>query len=351
MANPEHLKILKQGGGVWNKWRLDHIGLRPNLIEADLSGTDLRGANLYITDLTRAVLNRANLANAQLFSSTLDQASFMSADLTGANLTFASLRDANLSNASLKHANLVAAILLGPQVNGANFAEVVLGTTVFADIDLSLAERLEDVTHTGPSTLGIDTLYRSKGKIPEAFLRGCGVPEEMIEFSRSLIGRPIEFNSCFISYSTKNEEFARRLHNDLQSNGVRCWFAPHDMKGGKKLHDQIDWAIHYHDRTLLILSPDSINSHWVKTEIAKARKREIEEKRQVQFPIRLVDFDALRKWEYFDADTGTDYAKEIREYFIPDFSNWKDHDSYQAAFKKLLGDLRGERTKTAPASK
>lgn len=42
------------------------------------------------------------------------------------------------------------------------------------------------------------------------------------------------------------------------------------------------------------------------------------------------------------ADSGKDYAREIREYFIPDFSNWKDHDSYRVAFKRLLGDLKAE---------
>ena len=33
------------------------------------------------------------------------------------------------------------------------------------------------------------------------------------------------------------------------------------------------------------------------------------------------------------------------EYFIPDFSNWKDHDSYQAAFGRLVGDLKAEASK------
>ena len=60
------------------------------------------------------------------------------------------------------------------------------------------------------------------------------------------------------------------------------------------------------------------------------------------FPVRLVGFDALQDWECFDADTGKDSAREIREYFIPDFSNWKDHDSYKAAFERLLRDLRAE---------
>ncbi len=44
----------------------------------------------------------------------------------------------------------------------------------------------------------------------------------------------------------------------------------------------------------------------------------------------------LKAWTCFDADTGKDLAAEVREYFIPDFSNWKDHDSFEAAFAKLL---------------
>jgi uncharacterized membrane protein YgcG len=37
-----------------------------------------------------------------------------------------------------------------------------------------------------------------------------------------------------------------------------------------------------------------------------------------------------------------DSAREIREYFIPDFSNWKDHDAYKLAFDRLLADLHGK---------
>jgi len=122
--------------------------------------------------------------------------------------------------------------------------------------------------------------------------------------------------------------------------GVRCWFAPHDVQGGKKLHEQIDEAIRLHDKLLLILSPHSVESERVKTEIAKARKREVRDQRRVLFPIRLSPFETLRDWECFDADTGKDSAREIREYFIPDFSNWTSHDSYQEAFQRLIGDLK-----------
>ena len=71
-----------------------------------------------------------------------------------------------------------------------------------------------------------------------------------------------------------------------------------------------------------------MNSEWVKTEIANARQREEREKRQMLFPISLEPSEKVKEWKAFDADTGKDSAREIREYFIPDFSNWKDHDSY-----------------------
>ena len=166
----------------------------------------------------------------------------------------------------------------------------------------------------------------------------------------SLLNEPIQFYSCFISYSTGDQPFAERLHADLQNNGVRCWFAPHDIQGGKKIHEQIDEAIRVYDRLLLILSDHSMNSEWVRTEIAQARKRERRENRRMLFPVRLVSFEALRDWECFDADAGKDSAREIREYFIPDFSNWKDFDSYQKAFERLLSDLKAETGARAEAS-
>ncbi|HEX3156338.1 MAG TPA: TIR domain-containing protein, partial [Candidatus Angelobacter sp.] len=98
-----------------------------------------------------------------------------------------------------------------------------------------------------------------------------------------------------------------------------------------------------HEKLLLILSPESINSEWVKTEIAKARKRESQEKKRVLFPVRLnSSYEQLQGWECFDADRGKDSAREIREYYIPDFTEWKNHDQYLEEFKKLVRDLKKE---------
>jgi hypothetical protein len=128
----------------------------------------------------------------------------------------------------------------------------------------------------------------------------------------------------------------------MREANMRVWFAPEDLKGGKKIHEQLFDAIQIHDRLLLMLSEHSIKSEWVMTEIRKAREVEKREKRRKLFPIRLVDFDTLGTWTCFDADTGKDFAVEVREYFIPDFSNWKDHDGFEAAFARLQKDLKAE---------
>jgi TIR domain len=233
-------------------------------------------------------------------------------------------------------------VFRGSVLRNTDFTAAITGLTSFDGVDLSETTGLELVNHQGASTVGIDTIYKSHGKIPEVFLRGCGVPDEFLAYIGSMVGRPIEYYSCFISYSTHDQEFAERLQADLRAKWVRCWFATHDIKGGRKIHEQIDEAIRLHDRLLLILSEHSMSSEWVKTEIAKARKREAKEGKRVLFPVRLVGFETLRDWECFDGDTGKDSAREIREYHIPDFSNWKDHDSYQTAFQRLVSDLKAE---------
>jgi hypothetical protein len=113
--------------------------------------------------------------------------------------------------------------LSGADLHAADLGEALIGLTIFGDADLSTVQGLETVQHGRPSIIGIDTLYRSQGNIPKVFLRGAGVPEDIITYIKSLIGRPFEFYSCFISYSHTDKSFARRLHDQLQGRGIRCW--------------------------------------------------------------------------------------------------------------------------------
>ncbi len=340
MANPEHVEILKQGVDVWNRWRGENWSIVPDLEMAHFSEADLRLVNLSKAVLRGTELSRADLRGASLTTTDLSRADLTKADLTKADLRWADLRGAVLKETILSRVNLFRANLSWAELNGTNFHKSRTINTIFTDVDLSKAIGLNDVEHIGPSSIGIDTIYKSQGKIPEVFLRGCGVPENFISYMQSLTMNPIEYYSCFISHSTLDAEFAERLYTDLHHKAVRCWYAPEDMKGGKKLYPQIDEAIRIHDKLILILSENSINSPWVATEIKRTRKYESQEGRQRLFPISLITYGELRDWKLFDADAGTDLAEEVRSYYIPDFSNWKDHDSYKKAFSRLLSDLK-----------
>lgn len=346
MANHEHLEILKQGVEVWNKWRKDNSKINPDLSEADIEALNFSGINFHRTMLIGAKLGTSSLCGADLSYASLQNAFLMGADLTAANLVNSDLSGANCSMADLIGADLSFAELSyvnfsESDIERSNFYKSVLYCTVFADVDFSTVKSLETVRHHGPSSIGIDTLYKSQGKIPDVFLRGCGVPDQMIEYAMSLTNIPIQYYSCFISYSTQDDAFASRLHADLQAKGVRCWFAPHDMQSGKKVYQQIDEAIRVYDKLLLILSDDSMRSNWVGSEIIKAKKKEDKRGTQMLFPIGIVPFEKVKCWEFFDSDSGRDLAREIRDYHIPDFSTWKtDHDSYQKAFVHLLRDLQ-----------
>jgi uncharacterized protein YjbI with pentapeptide repeats len=360
MANPEHFALLRQGVSVWNEWK-SKTTERVDLSETAFSDMDLRGIDFRNVDLCMACFVRARVDGAEFFNTDLREAIFSDTNLTQANLTQADLSgayliDAVLTMAILTEADLTGADLRGANLRGSNLAEtdlteVALEGTAFDDVDLSTTKGLESAIHLGPSSIGIDTLYHSTGQIPEIFLRGCGVPDSFITQAKALIGAEegIQFYSCFISYSTKDEEFARRLHARLQQEHIRVWFAPHDMKSGEKLHEQIDTAIKVYDKLLILLSPDSLQSKWVMTELRKARKAEGKTGKRKLFPMRLVDYPTLTDWECFDSDSGTDLATEVREYFIPDFSNWKNHDAFEAAFARLLKDLR-QSTQPAPLS-
>ena len=153
-------------------------------------------------------------------------------------------------------------------------------------------------------------------------------------YIHSLAQHPFEYYTCFISYSSKDHDFAERLYADLQSNNVRCWFAPEDMKIGDKIRPRIDEAIRMHDKLLLVLSENSVDSDWVEKEVETAFEKERLHDKTVLFPIRLDDIVMT---------TTQAWAADIRRTrHIGDFREWKSHDAYQMALSRLLRDLKSE---------
>ena len=248
------------------------------------------------------------------------------ADLTGANLSKANLSKAILGMANLSTTNL----------SEADLSEASLYRTVFADVEFTKTNGLDTCHHIGPSYIDFTTLSKSR-HLPTSFLRGCGLPDNFIDYLASLRGDGNEFHSCFISYSSKDQMFAERLHADLQYKGVRCWFAPHDLPIGAPTRDTIYEAIVHQDRLLLILSKASIGSRWVEDEAEKAYAEEGSRKKTILFPIR-IDNTVI--------STEKAWAVKLRDQRgIGDFRQWKKPPEYQKSLDRLLRDLKASGAK------
>ena len=316
MTDTEYLAILGQGIEVWNKWRQENPNIKPNLKHANLRSTGLRYADLRYADLRYADFSDSDLRYADL----------RHADLAHSNLGFTDVSDADLRYADLSNANLSAATL-----RGTNLEEAIVWETVFAHIDLREVKGLTEIRYKGPSRVELYTILLPQDGSALHFLRNTGVPDEWIDYYRAHMMSPIYYHSLFLSYSSKDGVFARRLYADLQARGVRCWFAPEDMKTGDKIRDRIDEAIHVHDKLLLLLSEHAIASDWVEDEVEAALEKENRQQREVLFPVRLDDsvMQASQAWA----------AKLRRTRHIGDFSRWTDPQAYQLAFERLLRDL------------
>jgi hypothetical protein len=317
------LKGGEDGVREWNerRWRGEEI---PNLYKADLSGAVLRGAHLSGAHLRRADLGGAVLRRAVL----------RRADLRGADLRHADLREAHLDSATC-------------------------GGTGFGDVDLSEVKGLESIRHRGPSTIGVDTLARSQGRIPEAFLRGCGLtpwevhctnlyrPEltapELAQLQDRIFdawtkGRSM-ISGCFISHSWEDAKFVDTLCDRLRDEGINVWLDRHDLVAGT-LQEQVWRAIQLHHVVMIVLSAASVESDWVEDELDMARRKEKDEKRAVLSPIAL---DGAWKAKVAAKDTPGDPSRALwrtlSQKLVVDFSGWKTR-AFEGSFEKLLLGLK-----------
>lgn len=301
MANQEQVALLKQGAVLWNAWRVRNLDVRPDLSQADLSKINLSGANLHGADLSGANLHGTDLSGA---------------DLSGANLSVVHLSAANLG--------------------GANFSTTHLGFTIFAWIDLSMVNGLDTVIHDGPSSVDLRTVRLPDGETRVRFLQGVGFSDAFLAGLPSVLPAVSQHESCFISYASQDEALARRLAQDLQGKGVRCWLALDGRRPGMPFHQGGEDALHIHECVLLILSEDAVQGNWISYEVETVLKQQALKQRDLLLPLQLDETVSHAKG---------DWAAKLRECrYVGDFSDWQDESSYQQHFAELLGHLKMKTT-------
>jgi hypothetical protein len=197
----------------------------------------------------------------------------------------------------------------------------VAGTSCDARLELARATLPKDAWKKAPDVVNAEMRR----------LRNIAAQQNFAASPSSLETRP-EYHSCFISYSSRDHDFAERLNANLREARVPCWFAAHDLPIGAKTWDAIDDAIRFRDKLLVILSDAPIDSDWVEDEVSKAFAEERERKTIVLFPIRIDDavMTTREPWA----------RKLLDQRHIGDFRQWSDPAEYSQALMLLLRDLK-----------
>jgi hypothetical protein len=71
----------------------------------------------------------------------------------------------------------------------------------------------------------------------------------------------------FLSHASQDVVKARRLRDVLVAHGVPVWFSPHHLRGADAWIDEIGKALARCDWFIVLLTPDAVQSMWVKREL------------------------------------------------------------------------------------
>ena len=328
-------------GCYMNPCHLYHANLREANVSrarmngANLRGADLRGADLSGADLDRAVLSDANLTGAKLINANLSRtslagANLTDADLTGASFAGASIVRANMTNAICADSDFFQTQFWSVDMTGADLSGSLFGYSIFQDCDLSGVKGLDQVRHDAPSTVGLDSLFRSHGQIPEAFLRGAGLPDAASGFLETAKGDTTSLRDCFISCIDEEVEFANALRDDLRAQGVRCWVFSQIVRGNPLVdrhstsdQEEVERWIRPYDKMVVLGSAKSLEVEAVLNDITQAKEKQL----------------SSEQWSLFLAATD-DALKEP-----------KSRGARTLAAEHVVFDLRGKQNDTATYQK
>jgi len=84
-----------------------------------------------------------------------------------------------------------------------------------------------------------------------------------------------EMPSLFLCHASVDKPFVEKLANDLKGAGVNVWFDQWNIRVGESITWKIDEGIRENEYLSIVMSPESVNSEWVKTELGAAWNKQM----------------------------------------------------------------------------
>ncbi len=131
--------------------------------------------------------------------------------------------------------------------------------------------------------------------------------------------------SIFLSHSSRNNKFARKLASLLREREIEVWLDEAELQVGDSLIWKISAAIQNIDYLGVILSPQSVVSEWVKKEVEVAINQEISGKKINVLPILREKCDIplfLKGKIYVDLSSAYKYKKNFPK-LVKKITGWE----------------------------
>jgi len=149
----------------------------------------------------------------------------------------------------------------------------------------------------------------------------------------------------FLSYASADKKIAHRIVDKLHERGVRVWSDIYELRYRDSLVEAIKNAISACDYLVVLLSPHSVESVWVKKELGIALSSDWTIRGITLLPVIIADCEIppfLTSYQYLDLRTDfeqgvTRLVEQIDSIPKIDFSklDWKN-------FENLVNDLLGK---------
>lgn len=100
-------------------------------------------------------------------------------------------------------------------------------------------------------------------------------------------------NEVFLSHSHLDREFASELAGVIRHHGISVWYSQTNILGAQQWQDEIGVALRRCDWFVVIPSPQSAESMWVKRELSYALQQNRFANKIVPITYQPADYDRL----------------------------------------------------------
>ena len=318
---------------------------RANLSHADLTLASMANCSLIRADLSSGTLQQAQLAGADLSYSNLHFANLQEANLAGANLSYADLSWTNLTGANLRGATVTAssltlADLTGADLRGTTITNVnlessvlmntLLGFTTIINCDLSQTIGLETARHSGPSTLGLDTIAKSGGSIPREFLERTGVAGPLLAAQDAMKGVNRAFPTVLIVGCLEDNQLAQSIRSGLAASEIPAWFIAADDEAAVLSGGILFEHTPSYDRLILLCTPQSLESPQTCVYLSQLTGSPASSTTQTNVILATDDL-------FYQRDD--QLCNSLRTGRVLDFRGYEDRGTWEEALASLIGFL------------